>query len=140
MPPHKKKTTPKEDFFEHGRQLLQDADNSTNPKLATLRAKAGKRYLEAHLKGSARISPGLALGVGLPVLLVLAGTCVYAGVKFSAAIFWFVLIACVTFALIILLLLLALTGLMGDTVVAKVMLGILDKVIARFSKVQSDGG
>lgn len=138
MPPHKKKTTPKDDFFERGRQLLQDSENSTDPKLAKLRAKAGKRYLEAHLKGGAKISPGLALGVGLPVLLVLAATCVYVGIEFSPAIFWFVLITCVVFALIVLLLLLALTGQMGDTVVAKVMLGMFDKLLATFRKTKPD--
>jgi hypothetical protein len=138
MPPHKKKATPKDDFFEHGRQLLQDAENSTNPKFAKLRAKAAKRYFDAHVKGGARISTGLALGVGLPVLLVMAVPCVYAGITFSASIFWFVLIACVTFALIILLLLLALTGLMGDTVVAKVMVGIFDELMATFRKTNSD--
>jgi|SRR5467141_2209951 len=138
MPPHKRKPTPKDDFFEHGRQLLQDAENSTNPKFAKLRAKAAKRYFDAHVKGGARISTGLALGVGLPVILLLAGICIYAAIKLSPTVVWFVLIACVAFTLIIMLMLLALTGLMGDSLVAKVMLGIFDKLIAAYSKGKPD--
>jgi hypothetical protein len=139
MPPHKKKPTPKDEFFEHGRQLLKDAENSTNPKFAKLRAKAAKRYFDADVKGGARISTGLALAVGLPIILLLAGICIYAAIKLSTAVVWFVLIACIAFALIIMLLLLALTGLMGDTLVAKVMLGIFDKLIAAYRKGKSNG-
>jgi hypothetical protein len=42
-----------------------------------------------------------------------------AKVKFTGTVVWFILITCVAFALIIVLLLLALGGLMGDTLVAK---------------------
>lgn len=138
MPPHKKKPTPKDEFFERGRQLLQDAENSKNPKFAKLRARAGKRYLDADVKGGARISTGLALGLGLPTMLLLAGTPVVVAFEFSSAVFWLVLIACVTFALIILLLLLALSGLMADTLVAKVMLGMFDKLLTTFRKTKPD--
>jgi|ERR1700722_8369676 len=134
MQPPKKPSTPKENFFDDGRKLLKDSENSTNPKLAKLRAKAGKRYLEAHLKGGARISTGTALAFGLPVLLVLAGVCIYAGIKLSTGVFWLVLIASVTFAILIMLMLLALAGLMRDTQVSKVMLGMFDKIIRAFSR------
>jgi hypothetical protein len=55
MPPHKK-ATPKDDFFERGRQLLQDAENSANPEFARLRAKAAKRYFDADVKGGSEMS------------------------------------------------------------------------------------
>ena len=134
MPPRKPKPTPRDDFFEHGRQLLQDAENSQNPKFAKLRARAAKRYFVAHVRGGARISTGIALGVGLPVMLALAGVSIYVGIKFSGMVVWFVLITAVAFAMLIMLLLLALAGLMGDTLVAKVMLGIFDKLLTTFRK------
>jgi hypothetical protein len=56
MPPHKKKPTPKDELFERGRQLLQDAENSANPEFAKLRAKAAKRYFDADLKGGSEMS------------------------------------------------------------------------------------
>lgn len=56
MPPRNKKPTPKDAFFERGRQLLKDAENSTDPDFAKLRAKAAKRYFEADLKGGAQMN------------------------------------------------------------------------------------
>lgn len=127
MPPRK---TAKEEFFERGRQLLEDAENSVNPQFAKLRAKAAKRYFDADVKGGARVSTGLALALGLPVLLLLAAVCIYVDLNFSGGVVWTVLVACLTFAILIMLLLLALAGLMAGTVVAKVMLGMFDKVVA----------
>src|SRR5580658_6581886 len=56
MPSHKRNPTPKDNLFERGRQLLQDAENSTNPEIAKLRAKAAKRYFDADLKDGSEMS------------------------------------------------------------------------------------
>jgi len=56
MPPHNEKPTHKDEFFERGRQLLQDAENSTNPEIAKLRARAANRYFDADLKGGSQMN------------------------------------------------------------------------------------
>jgi hypothetical protein len=137
MPPPKKRT-PKDDLFEYGMRLLQDAENSSNPELVRLRTEAARKFFDVHLKGSARVSPRLALGLGLPVLLVLAGICIYSAIEHSGVVFACVLTACLLFALVILVLLLALCGVMGDSTVAKVVLGMFDKVIEKFSRAKPE--
>jgi len=132
MPPRKPRT-PKDALFEHGRQLLQDAENSTDPELKKLRIEAARRYFKIHL-----ISPGVALVVGLLVFSVLAASSIYSAYHASRAIFVSVSTVCVLFALVISLFLFALSGIMGDTLVAKVILGMFDKVLAKFWRAKTD--
>ena len=82
MQPLKLKS-PKSEFFECGRQLLEDAENSTDPVLARLRTEAGRKYFDLDLTGGARVSPLRALTVGVLVLLFLAGICILVDIKLT---------------------------------------------------------
>jgi len=136
MQPRKLKS-PKSEFFECGRQLFQDAENSTDPVLARLRAEAGKKYFDLDLTGGARVSPRRALTVGVLVILFLAGICILVDIKLSGVVVGCVLTTCLLFALLIVVLLLALCGVMGDTAVAGVISGMYDKTLGKFGKTEA---
>jgi hypothetical protein len=138
MPPLERKS-PKSDFFERGRQLFRDAENSGDPELARLRIEAGKRYFELDAKGGARVSPRRALTVGVIVLLILVGICVYVDVKLSGIVVMSVLLTCLLFALLIIVMLLALCGVMKDTAVAELISGMYDKTLGKLVKINADG-
>jgi len=130
MPPPEPKS-PSSDFFERGRQLFQDAENSNDPELRKLRIKSAKRYFHLDLKGGTRVSPRQAMRVGVGVALLFVGACIYVGIKLNGVIASFVLAVCLLFFLVIVLTLLALCGILGDTVVAGAISNMYDKTIGK---------
>lgn len=139
MPPLEPKS-PNNDFFERGRQLFQDAENSSDPELRKLRIISAKMYFHLDLKGGTRVSPRQAMRVGIGVALLFVGVCVYVVMKLSGATAAFVLLVCLLFLLIIILTLLALCGILGDTVVAEVFSGMYDKTLGKIGKTDTNAG
>jgi preprotein translocase subunit Sec61beta len=131
MPPPKK-ANPKEKFYEHGQELLNDAQNSPDPELKKLRLEAAKRYFAEDALGEAKVSPVLALIVGIVVLVILAAVTIYVSTHFAGAISTLVLIACAFFAIIVLLLVFALTGVMPANTLSKTIIGIWSKLLSKF--------
>jgi hypothetical protein len=129
--PQLKGRSPKEEFFERGRQLLDDAENSKDPALAKLRAKAAKRYFAQDVLGTAKVSPALALFLGVAYVICATGVCIYGVHEFDKGAIVGVLIVCILFALILLLFLFALTGVMTEGTIAKVIVRMWDKVLAK---------
>jgi hypothetical protein len=132
-----KRRTPKDNFAEYGLRLLEDGENSTNPEFIDLRKKYIAEYFNAHLKANAPLSPRAALSAGLVAIVVLAAVATYSAMEQTRAVFILVLVVCLLFAALVILFVLALSGRMRDTVVGKVLLGIIEKA---FSLVSRDKG
>jgi hypothetical protein len=130
--PLPKKVNPKEEYFDRGQKLLTDAENSSDPVLNDLRVKMAKRYFAADTLGRATVSPLHVFYTGIPVLLVLAGLSLYAAMRLSGAAFGAVLVVCVFFAIIVVILMLALTGVMTENTVSKLLLNMWAKTLSKF--------
>jgi hypothetical protein len=123
--------SPKDEFFKRGRLLLEDAANSTNPALAKLRTKMAKRYFAEDVLGTAKVRPIFGLVVGTVYFLVSATVCIYCAQSCARSTFVGVLLVCLLFGLLLLLFLFALTGVMTETTIAKVIVRMWDKVVAK---------
>lgn len=128
MPP-RKAPSPKEKFFERGQELLQDAANSANPTLAKLRTKMAERYFEQDVLGDAKVSPRLGLFIGVLYVCVAVIACGY--YASDRALFTPVLIAFILFALMLFLFLFALTGVMTESTIAKIIVRMWDRVVGK---------
>jgi hypothetical protein len=131
MQPPEKKRTPRENLGEYAMRLLEDPNNSNDPAFAELRREMARKLLDAHIKGNVQVSPRTAMIVGTPSLLGMGGFAVYAALHFTRTIFYPVLGVCLLFAILLIVLLLALCGVMADTVVAKILTHTIDKAMAK---------
>lgn len=118
MPEAPEQRSPKKDLAEYGIRLLNDAENSTNPELIKLREKYVAKYLDAHLKANTTISSRTAVAVTVPILMFLLAFCVYAAVKLSHSAFISIVAVSMLFALLLVLFMLAISGHLGENVVA----------------------
>jgi hypothetical protein len=130
MPPPKIRS-PKDEFFKKARLLLDDNANSTDPTSAKLRQKMAERYFAEDVLGSAKVRPVWALIIGTIYFLGAAAFCIRCATSCATGKFVGVLLVCLLFGLLLLLLLFALAGIMTETTVAKVIVRMWDKVIAK---------
>jgi hypothetical protein len=138
MPPPKKKRTPRENLGEYAMRLLEDPNNSQDPAFGELRLEMARELFKAHIKGNVQVSPRTAMVVGTISLFCIGGFAAYAALHFSRTIFNPVLGVCLIFAVLLIVLLLALCGLMADTVVAKILTHTVDKAMAKLGWGHSD--
>jgi uncharacterized membrane protein len=117
---------------------MKAAENSPNPALAKLRARAAKRYLVQDALGDAKVSPVWALLLGVLYLVGATALCVYCADAYDPKTLAAVTIVCLLFALILLLFLFALTGIMTEATIAKVIVRMWDKVIAKLKPGSSE--
>jgi hypothetical protein len=130
MPP-RKKLSAKQEFFERGQKLLQDAENSKNPAIAKLRTKMAKRYFTQDTRGDAKVSPPLALSIGTLYIVAATISGIYCARVCDSKTFAAVVIVSILFALILFVFLFALTGVMTEATIAKTIIRMWDKVIAK---------
>jgi preprotein translocase subunit Sec61beta len=131
MPPPKK-CNPKDEYFARGQKLLTDAENSSDPALKKLRLEMAKRYFAQDSLGAATLSPRHVFYTGIPVLLVLAAISLYAAMRLSGTVFAAVLVACSFFAIIVVVLILALTGIMTENTISKLLVNLWSKTLSKF--------
>jgi preprotein translocase subunit Sec61beta len=133
MPPPKK-CNPKEEYFERGQRLLADAENSSDPVLKELRTKMAKRYFSADSLGAAAVSPHHVVFIGFLAIVVLAAIAFYAAMRLSGVVFGSVLVVCSFFSIIVVILMLALTGVMTENTVSKLLVNMWTKTLSKFGK------
>jgi hypothetical protein len=131
MPPPKK-CNPKDDFFNRAQKLLADAENSSDPALKNLRLEMAKRYFAQDSLGAATISPRHVLYSGIPALVALAVISLYAAMRLTGTVFAAVLVACSFFAIIVVVLMLALTGIMTENTISKLLVSLWSKTLSKF--------
>ena len=131
MQPPKKKRTPRENLAEYAMSLLEDPNNINDPAFASARLEMARDLFKAHIKGNVQVSPRTAMFVGTVSLLGIGGFGAYTALHFNRTIFYSVLSVCLLFAILLIVLLLALCGKMADTVVAKILTHLIDKAMAK---------
>lgn len=114
-------------------RLLADPNNSNDPAFVELRIEAARKLLDAHIKGNVQVSPRTAMLVGTLSLIGIGGFDSYIALHYPRPVFLPVLLVCVLFAVFLVVLLLALCGVMADTVVAKILTHAIDKVAAKLN-------
>jgi hypothetical protein len=124
------KRTPKDNLAEYGMQLMNDSKNSENPALTQLRIEMIPKLFDAHIKGNVQVSPRMALFVAVPVLGLLLGTPVYAALHSSRSVVP-VTVVCLLGALVFIVFILAICGKMSDGVVARLISGMFNKLVAK---------
>lgn len=140
MQPPKKKRTPREDLAEYAMRLLDDPNNINDPAFASARLEMARELFKAHIKGNVQVSPRTAMIVGTVSLLGIGGFAGYTALHFSRTILYSVLSVCLLFAVLLIVLLLALCGKMADTVVAKILTHMPDKAMVKLGWMHSGDG
>jgi hypothetical protein len=133
MPPLKVRDS-KDHYFERGQELLADAENSSDPALKKLRSKMAKRYFAADSLGAAVVSPPLVILIGFPIIVALAALTFYAAIRLNGAVFGAVLAGCSFFSIVTVILMLALTGVMTENTVSKLLLNMWGKALSKIGK------